>query len=65
MARRVIDEAVSIHKSRLAVDASKMPHAATLARLTVADFEVDTAYRTLQADLADASVLSSAASRSR
>jgi len=54
MARRVLDEAVAIHKSRLEIDVSKMPHAATLARLTEADFEVDTAYRTLQADLADA-----------
>lgn len=54
MSRRVLEEAVAIHKSRLAVDATKLPHPATLARLTQADFEVDTAYRILQADLADA-----------
>jgi len=54
MARRVLDEAVAIHRSRLATDASKLPHPATLARLTEADFEVDTAFRILQADLADA-----------
>jgi len=54
MSRRVLDEAVGIHKSRLAVDTSKLPHPATLARLTEADFEVDTAYRILQANLADA-----------
>lgn len=54
MSRRVLDEAVGIHKSRVAVDAAKVPHPATLARLTEADFEVDTAYRILQANLADA-----------
>lgn len=53
MARRVVDEAVGIHQSKLAVDATKLPHPATLARLTEADFEVDTAYRILQADLAE------------
>lgn len=54
MSRRVLDEAQGIHQSRLATDASKMPHPATLARLAEADFEVDTAYRILQANLADA-----------
>lgn len=54
MSRRVVDEAIGIHKSRLAIDATKLPHPATLARLAEADFEVDTAYRILQADLADA-----------
>ncbi|ORM03779.1 acyl-CoA dehydrogenase family protein [Prescottella equi] len=54
MSRRVLDEAVGIHQSRLAVDASKLPHPASLTRLAEADFEVDTAYRILQANLADA-----------
>lgn len=54
MSRRVVDEAIGIHKSRLAVDATKLPHPATLARLAEADFEVDAAYRILQANLADA-----------
>lgn len=54
MSRRVLDEAEGIHRSRLAGDATKLPHPATLARLTEADFEVDTAYRILQANLADA-----------
>lgn len=54
MAGRVVDEAVNIHKSRLALDPSKMPHPASLARLTEADGEVDTASRILQFNLADA-----------
>ncbi|NKY31493.1 acyl-CoA dehydrogenase [Nocardia speluncae] len=54
MSRRVVDEAAGIHRSRLAVDPAKLPHPATLARLTEADFEVDTAYRILQSNLGDA-----------
>ncbi|MGF7124828.1 hypothetical protein [Rhodococcus sp. AG1013] len=54
MSRRVLDEAVGIHKSRSAADATTLPHPATLARFTEADFEIDTAYRILQSNLADA-----------
>lgn len=54
MAGRVVDEAVDIHKAKLAVDPTKLPHPASLARLTEADGEVDTAQRILQLNLADA-----------
>lgn len=54
MAGRVLDEAIGIHKSRLAADPTKLPHPASLARLTEADSEVDTAQRILQSNLADA-----------
>lgn len=53
MSRRVVDEAVGIHQSKLVVDPSKLPHASTLSRLTEADFEVDTAYRLLQSNLSE------------
>ncbi len=53
MAGRVVDEAVGIHRSRLEADPTKLPHPASLARLTEADGEVDTAARILQFNLAE------------
>lgn len=55
MAGRVVNEAVGIHKARLAADSTKLPHPASLARLTEADGEVEIAGRILQSNLANAS----------
>ncbi|MBM7519327.1 flavin-dependent monooxygenase [Nocardioides nitrophenolicus] len=54
MARRVHDEALAIHRGRLAVDPSKLPHPASLALVAEADGAVDTAYRILQANAVEA-----------
>ncbi|MBU2697944.1 acyl-CoA dehydrogenase [Pimelobacter sp. 30-1] len=54
MARRVHDEALEIHRGRLAADPTKLPHPASLALLAQADGAVHTAYRILQANAAEA-----------